>query len=162
MSNWDTIRGEILVDRQTYIVAALSGDHNSHQLIPVRRPRVRLCPFSHRRLENGIEMLVQDEPHRMTDAEIRRLQRVLRQRQRQREADRAAEMEADLICNEEIFESEDESTEEERQQDRDTADRRARERQARVDAFNQREEEIMYTNRIYDQMVERQRRARRE
>jgi hypothetical protein len=31
-----------------------------------------------------------------------------------------------------------------------------------VDAFNQREEEILYTNRIYDQMVERQRRARRE
>jgi hypothetical protein len=103
----------------------------------------------------------------MTDAEIRRLERVLLQRQRERDAltqreRRAAEMEADLLCNEEIFESEDESTEEERQQDRDTADRRASEQAARLAAFNQREEEILYTNRIYDAMIERQRHARRQ
>jgi hypothetical protein len=167
MANWDTIRGEILIDRQTFIVAALEGDPHSDQLIRVRRPRVRLCPFSYRRLENGIEMVEQDEPRLMTNTEIRRLERVLRQRQRQREATtqmerRAAEMEADLICNEEIFESEDESTEEERQQDRETADRRAREQAERLAAFPRREEEIRYTNRIYDAMIERQRHARRQ
>lgn len=99
----------------------------------------------------------------MTAAEIR--QGIIRQRQRNATNQferRAAEMEADLICREEMPESEDEITEEERQQDLANAERRARETWARLDAFNRREEEIRYTNRIYDAMIKRQRNARRQ
>lgn len=166
MSNWDNQQGELPLDRSTSISIDLLGDYNSHQLISVRRPRVRICPCLYCRPENTSEMLVRNEAHQMTETDSNRPPRVRRQPQYQRDAitqleRRAAEMIVELDRIREILEPVDQRTEEEKRVDRANAERRESEKAARLVAFNKREDEITYTNKLYDEMIKRQRLARR-
>jgi hypothetical protein len=115
---------------------------------------------------NTREISAQGESHQITVTDASRPPRVRRRPQYRLDAvtqleRRAAEMIEELIHTEEISESEDERTEQEKRVDRANAERREIEKAARLAAFNEREDEIRFTNGLYDAMVERQRRARK-